>query len=180
MKKDNKSSIVSLLLVLAVIAVGLFWFKPNWDEQSALKVTEQVRLEEKAGVEATLKGLQEAQANLSASSEITQQTVLASIPERMEQDHLIDQISKVAKDNDVNLSSISFNIPINSTEAIKKAGINLSMTGGEDDLMRLLKGLESNPRKLLIKSITVQFGQTEGIKRVNFNISMDAYFQTGI
>lgn len=180
MKKDNKSSIASLLLVLAVIAVGLFWFKPNWDEQSALKVTEKARETDKAAVETTLKGLQEAQANLAGASEITQQTVLASIPEKLEQDRLIDQISKIAKDNDVNLSSISFSIPLNSVELIKKATINLSMTGGEDDLLRLLKGLENNPRKLVVKSVTVQFGQTEGIKRVNFNVSLDAYFQTGI
>lgn len=180
MKKDNKSPIVSLVLVLAVIAVGLFWFKPNWDEQSALKVTEQARANEKAGIEATLKGLQDAQANLAGASEITQQTVLASIPEKLEQNNLIDQISKIAKDNNVNLSSISFSIPVNSVEVIKKTTINLSMTGGEDDLLRLLRGLENNPRKLVVKSVTVQFGQTEGIARVNFNISMDAYYQTGI
>ncbi len=180
MKKDKKSPLISLLLVLAVLAVGVFWLKPNWDAESALKVTEQARQDEKSGIETTLKTLSDARAKLSGASEITQQTVLASIPEKLEQNVLIDQISAIAKDNDVNLSSISFSIPVNSQEAIKKATINLSMTGGEEELMRLLKGLENNPRKLVVKSVTVQFGQTEGVSRVNFNISMDTYYQTGI
>lgn len=180
MNKKNNSAVISLLLLLALVAVGIFWFRPNFDEVNALKVTEQARQNDIDQLNQTLNTLKATQANLAAGTEIDQQAVLAAIPERFQQDQLIIDINDISQKNGVNIGSISFSAPMNSQEAVKKATINISMTGDQDALMRLLKGLENNARKMVVKSITVQYGQTEGVSRINFNVSLETYFQKGI
>ncbi|MCC6643539.1 type 4a pilus biogenesis protein PilO [Candidatus Peregrinibacteria bacterium] len=177
---NQKSNVFSLLLLLLIVAIGLFWFKPNWDEVSALQVTETAKATQKDALAKQIQELKDAQANLAGTSEINQATVLTAIPENYGQDQLINQIVDIAKKNDVNLSSISFSVQTNSQDAIKKSTISLSMTGSEADLLRLLRGLESNPRKLVVRNVTVQLGRTENLERANFNISMDAFYQKGI
>lgn len=180
MKDKKKSSLISLLLLLALVAAGLLWLKPNLDQTAALKLTEDERWQTREQLRADLQNLQFAQASLSAASEIEQSTVLAAIPESYEQDNLINLITEIARKNDVNIGSISFSIPFGSNEPVKKGGVSISMTGTEADLLRLLKGLENSVRKLVVKSITVQLGQTGGIDRANFSIAIDTYFQKGI
>jgi Tfp pilus assembly protein PilO len=180
MNKNKNSSIVTLVLLVVLIAVGIFWFKPNWDDTTALKLTETAREDAKVLATTELEGLKEAQTNLAGAGEIERATILTSIPEKYEQDKLINIITEIARKNDVNIGSISFSAPLSSQETVKTATISLSMTGGESDLLRLLKGIENSPRKMIVKNITVQFGQTEGYERVNFSISMETFFQTGI
>lgn len=179
-KKKSSSPVVSLFLLLALIGVGVFWFKPNLDQVNALRVTEQARQNDLDQADQTLATLKQAQANLADSSEIAQETVLTAIPENFQQDQLITEINNIAKNNDVNIGSISFSVPINSEDPVKKATINISMTGDQNALLRLLKGLENNSRKMVIKNVTVQYGQTEGLTRINFNIALETYFQKSI
>jgi Tfp pilus assembly protein PilO len=180
MNSKNTSSIVSLILLVALVAAGMFWFRPNWDDVNALKVTEKARAAEKKTVEDQLAVLQQAQADLTGAGEVEQQTVLTAIPEKFSQDKLITLITEIARKNDVNIGSISFSIPVGSKEVLKKATVNLSMTGNSADLIRLLKGLENSSRKLVVKNITVQYGETEGMERVNFSITLETYFQGGL
>lgn len=180
MNKNSNSSVISLVLLLALVGVGIFWFKPNWDDVSALKLTERARQSDFDQSNKDLDALKLSQANLAAGSEIDQQTVLTAIPERFQQDKLITEINDIAKKNNVNIGSISFSVPLNSQEVIKKSTISISLTGDQDALMRMLKGLEYNARKMVVKSITVQYGQTEGYARINFNISLETYFQNSI
>ncbi len=182
MKSNKTSSLISLILLVALVGVGMFWFKPTWDVTNALKVTERARAEEKKLAEDQLKSLQDAQANLAGAGEVQQQTVLAAIPERFEQDKLIILLADIARKNDVNIGSISFSAATSAGVAgeVKKGTISLSLTGNKSDLLRLLKGLENSARKLVVKNITVQFGETEGLERVNFSISMETYFQKGL
>jgi len=180
METNNKSSVISLLLLLLLVVVGVFWLKPNWDEVSALNTTLEARQNEKATLDSDLQNLQAAQQTLNQGTEVSQQMVLDAIPEKFQQDQLIIQITDIAKKYSINMSSISFSIPLNSTDPIKKATINVSMTGSEGDLLLFLKGLENNLRKLVVKNITVQFGSSGDPNQVNFNISMETYFQGGL
>jgi Tfp pilus assembly protein PilO len=179
-QNNNKSSVLSLVLILVLILSGIFWMKPNWDEVSALNVTLQNRETEKKGLEDDLQKLQTAQTSIDQGSEINKEIVLAAIPEKFQQDQLITQITGIAKKYDVNMSSISFSIPVNSAEQLKTATISVSMTGSEGDLLRFLKGLESNARKLVVKNVTVQFGSSGDLQRVNFNITLETFYQGGL
>jgi len=176
-KQNNTSTVVSLVLVLAILMGGFFWLKPNWDEVSALNLTLQARETTKQSTEVELQKLKDAQTTLDQGSEITKETVLTAIPDKFSQDQLITQITDLTKKFDINMSSISFSIPINSNEVIKKATMNVSMTSSEGDFLSFLNALENNARKLVVKNITVQFGSSGDLNRVNFNVSMEAFFQ---
>lgn len=180
--KTKNSSLMSLLLLLVLLVVGLFWFKPNFDDVSALRANEQAKEEGKKAAEATLQSLKDAQANLEQAGEINRETVLVAIPEKYEQDKLINIINNVATENRVNIGSISFTVPFsgNSQEGVRKSTISVSLTGDENDLLKFLRGIENNSRKMIVKGITVQYGQTAGLERINFSISMETYFQSGI
>lgn len=180
MNNKNQSSIISLVLLLIIVVIGLLWFKPNWDKVRALQVTEKARQETLNTTQKTLDDLKLAQEEIAGSSEIDQEMVLTSIPENFNQDLLINDLNSIAKDTNVNIGSVSFSAPTTSSETIKRATINMSLTGGNDELIRFLKGIENNSRKITVKSITVQYGQIEEITRINFNLSMETYFQNAL
>jgi len=58
------------------------------------------------------------------------------------------------------------------------ATISLNLTGTQGALMGFLKGIEANPRKIVVKSITVQKATAvSGVQLTNFNLSMETYYQ---
>ncbi|MGL5831204.1 MAG: type 4a pilus biogenesis protein PilO [Candidatus Altimarinota bacterium] len=178
--KSNKNSIISLVLMLALLAVGLFWAKPTWDEAAGIRTALESRQTELDALQTQLNELQSSQTNLEGGSEVANNSLLTAIPENFEQDKLIEQIVGIVSRYQLNLNSISFSIPLGSTDNVKRAGVNVSLTGEKRDLLAFLKGIESNPRKLYVKSVTVQVGQSEETDLVNFSISMDTFFQAGI
>jgi len=179
--KNNKSSILNLLVVLLLIGAGLLFTKPAYDEYANLNLGLQEKQNQKSSLDNELAQLRDLKSKLDAGTEVGAAKVLAAIPERLAQDQLINQITSIAQKNDVVLNSISFSIPNSAAnDNIKKATITASLTGGYGDLISFLKGIEGNERKLIVKNITVQFGQTEGVARANFNVSMETYYQTRI
>ena len=62
---------------------------------------------------------------------------------------------------------------------VGKISVNVNMSGDEGDLLTFLRKIESDSRKILVKSISVQNveGEDTKIKRVNFNLNMETYFQ---
>ncbi len=178
----NKSSslpIVALLLFLAAFAGGMFYVKPTWDEVSNLQAAGEEKITERNELNSQLVELQILQQELQGASEVTRQKTLVSIPERLEQDKLINDLSKIASDNDMVMNGINFGVPTSAFEGeVSRVSINTNVTGSQSSLLSYLKAVEGNTRKLIVKSITVQVGETDiGISRVNFNVNMEAYFQ---
>lgn len=177
---SNKSSLISLLLLVFILVVGLVFLKPTWDDVTQLNLGKEEKQTKKTSLQTELQNLRNLEANFQSGTEVGKSKVLSAIPERLEQDKLITQITNIAKKNDVVLNSISFSIPATSTQAIKKATVSANLAGGYSDLISFLRSIEGNERKLIVKAVTVQFGQTEGIARANFNVSMEAYYQDRI
>lgn len=178
--KSNKNSIISFVLILALLGIGLLWAKPTWDEAAGIRTALQARQTEMDSLQTQLNDLQSSQTDLENGSEVGNARLLTAIPENLEQDKLIEQIVGIVNKYQLNMNSISFNIPVGSSDNVKTAGVNVSLTGVKRDLLSFLKGIESNARKLHVKSVTVQVGQNEDTDLVNFSISMDTYFQKGI
>ncbi len=178
----NKSSglpIVALLLFLAAFAGGMFYVKPTWDQVSNMQAAGEEKVTERNELNSQLVELQTLQQELQGASEVTRQTTLTSIPERLEQDKLIDDLSRIASENDMLMNGINFGIPTTAFAGeVSRVSINTNVTGNQSSLLSYLKAVEGNTRKLVVKSITVQVGETDiGISRVNFNVNMEAYFQ---
>lgn len=118
------------------------------------------------------------QQKVAESSEVSQETSLSAIPEKLDQDALLVTLQNIASANDIILNGVNFSISSTAVPGkMTKATINLNLTGDQDRLVNFLRGIETNNRKMLVKTIAVQFGRTaEGIKRANFNVSIDVYY----
>ncbi len=176
---SRKYSVIALLLFVCALAGFIFYLKPTWDETDSLAKGRDDKLAQKQELQTKLTDLQLIQQQLNEASEVSRQTSLSAIPEKYEEDNLILDITGIARKNDIVLNSISFSAPTNSQEGdLAKVSINASLTGTEGDLIKFLKGVETNSRKLLVKTISVQLASKEaGINLASFNVSMEAYFQ---
>jgi Tfp pilus assembly protein PilO len=181
-QSTNKYSLVALILFLIALAGAIFFVKPLWDDISSLSLGRDDLFSQRSDLYTKVSDLQKIQQTLSTGSEVARETTLASIPEKLEQDKLILDLQRIASENDVILNGVSFSVPTTAVKAqISKVSINANMTANESSLIDFLRAVESNTRKILVKTITVQIGKTEeGIKRINFNVSMEAYFQGSI
>lgn len=171
----------TLLIFIIILAGGLYFVKPLWQEVDSVK-TEIFNLQQQK--EELLKqnlDLQDLQKSLESSSEISKQTTLDAIPERFEQNKLLDDLTNLAQKANVTLNGVSFSLAGNSQDKIKKATVSVNVTSSDNALIEFLRAVENNTRKLVVKSITVQTGKTDaGAMRVNFNLNMETYYQSGI
>ena len=137
------------------------------------------KIDERSQLNSKLVELQTLQQELQSSSEVSRQTTLVSIPEKYEQEKLIKDLAKIAVENDIIMNGISFGAPVLSQGGqVVKTTINSNLVGSQSALLGFLRDVESNSRKILVNSITVQIGETEaGFSLVNFNVNMEAYYQ---
>ncbi len=176
----RKNALINLVLTVILLAVLFGWTMPVQGEISSEREDLNARIAEKTDLQERLNELKGAEGDLSGATEIQRSRVLDTIPLRMEQDELIKQLYEIADDHQVTINSVSFGIPINSQDGIKTSTVNLSLSAEKQDLLTFLADIETNTRKLVVNSITVQYGEVEGIERINFNLSMETYFQEGI
>lgn len=180
--RKNRYPLVALLFFLITLLAAIFYVKPLWDEVSSLSLGRDDKLNQKQTLSDQLTNLQQLQQNLTGSSEITKETTLASIPEKLEQDKLIVDLTDIALKNDIILNGVNFSISTTEIPGqVSKVGVNANLSGSESSLVSFLRGVEANRRKIIVKSITVQSGErATGVARVNFNLSMEAYYQGSI
>jgi Tfp pilus assembly protein PilO len=171
-----------LLLIFIIIFVGiLFYVKPAWDDVNSLTSERDQKQTEKEALTTQLKNLQDLQKSLQSSSEVSQQTSLSAIPEHFEQNSLIRDIQAIAEKSDAELNSWNFNVASGNLDKIKRATVTLNLTSSEGALLNFLNGIETNGRKLLVKSVSVQSGNSEeSTPRVNFTVNMETYYQEGL
>lgn len=137
--------------------------------------------EERRTTSMKLTELQTLQHELNLGSEVSKETTLLAIPEKLDQDELIRELTALALKNDMILNSMNFSIPVSgSVTEITRAQVNLNVTGSQSNLISFLRSLESTSRKLLVKNITVQLGEQALGSRVNFNLSTEVYYQGSI
>ena len=179
-RKSSSLSIVALLLFIAAFAGAFFHLSPTWSEVSNLQKGRDEKVIERDERQAKLDELESLQQELSLTSEVSRETTLSAIPVSFGQDDLIRDLSALARKNDMVLNGLNFSVPSSASPGeVVKATINTNVTGSKSDLIGFLRGVETNGRKLLVKNITVQVGETEVGTRINFNLSMETYFQGG-
>ncbi len=179
----NKSglSVISLILFILAFAGAWFYVKPEWETVSAMQQTRDSLREERDSTNAQLVQLQQLQQELSTASEVSQETSLAAIPETFNQDELLRELSALALSEDMVLNSLNFSIPeVSGGAEIASAQLNLNVTGSQSNLIDFLRAIETSSRKMLVRSITVQLGESVLGGRVNFNLSVETYFQGAI
>ena len=175
---SKQYSMIALGLFLLSFVGAVFYVKPNWDDLQSLKAGRDEYNQQKADLNTRLASLQQIAADLQNASEVTKETTLSQIPENFDQDKLILDLNNIAKTNDVVLNNVSFSIPTTAKKGeVNKVGISASLAGSQSELISFLKSVEGNTRKITVKSIAVQVGKSQDINVVNFNLSMETYFQ---
>ena len=176
-QSSSRKSFVSLLIFIVVLLAAVFYVKPLWDDVSSLSLGRDDKMQQKDTLSTQLQNLQAIQQSMNQASEVSQQTTLNAIPQRLEQDKLMTDLTAIAKTNDIVMNSVNFSMNAASSDRVKKATVNANLTGDLGGLLGFLKGLEANPRKMSVKTVSIQTGATEtGIPRVNFNVSMETYY----
>lgn len=181
-QNGSRLSVVALILFIIAFLAAAFYIKPQWDEVSALQVESEQLREDRANISQKLTELQTLQQELNQSSEVSRETTLAAIPQTLDQDELIRELTALALENDMILNSMNFSIPQSESNGaeITRAQVNLNVTGSQSELISFLRALETSSRKILVKNITVQLGEQALGARVNFSVSAEVYYQGSI
>lgn len=188
MEKTNQQQsggsyyLLSFLILLAVVAGFWFYVRPLWDEVASLEMGRDEMLAERDDMQARLDALKQVEQQVEEGSEVAREMSLTAIPERFEEENLIMDIAELSRENDVTMGGISFGIPGDSASgSIVTATINLNLTGEPGKLLGFLKGVEANPRKMVVKSIAVQNASDEsGLELANYNLNIETYYQGSI
>ncbi len=178
--KHSKPSLIPVLLLLLLLAGGVFYLKPLYDEVSRLQTGIITKRAEKSELEKKIADLKALQQNIEQGSEVVTQTSAAAIPEKMDQDKLLADLSALSLKNDVIMNSVNFSQPVEAkNSSLQRVSVNANFSGTQGSLINLLKGIEGNSRKLVVKSISVQSGSAQLLNaRVYFTVSMVTYFSS--
>jgi Tfp pilus assembly protein PilO len=171
--------LVGVMLILASLAVYVFVASPVSSSFSAMNDQISAKVQETAKIKDQLKQFDEISKQLDLSTEVQQMEVLKSVPLTMQQDQVIRDVITIAKNNDIDLHSISFGQGTSGKEGISTLKVNASFEGYYSDLLSFLEGIEQNGRALHVSSISVQMSASDVSKtqRATFSLSMDSFYQ---
>lgn len=174
----RSSSVISLILLIASILVGVFFWQPMRDrvaEQSALLASQQQEL---TALEKQVADLVSLEADLPVS-EVERERILDTVPTQLAQDDLVEDLSSVADKVGISLNSMTFSLhPASKSDEADVVSIMANFNGNYDDLVTLLKALENNKRLFKVTSIGVQLGEvTEQGQQMIFTVALEAYYQ---
>lgn len=177
--KSQSSNIIGLVLVIASVVGYLFFVAPVRAEIGTLESEKQVSVAKKQNLENRLKNYQALKAELDQSSEVKSNQGLNAIPQKFDQDLLINSLIDKAEKNKMTIGALSFGRGAETELGVRAASVTASVEGDYQRLIGFLKDLESElERKLVIKNISVQLGDSLGpLQQVNFTLSMEVYFQ---
>lgn len=175
-KKSSPQLITAGLLMIAVL-VAVFIWKPMKDEVGSLSadlITKQTELSTLQAELASLTGL-EAKIPI---AEVEREKLLTLVPEGLNEDALVTQLSSIAQTVGVALTSMSFSLQNAQTDGADTVAISVNFTGYYSSLIPLLQALETSPRLFKVSSVGVQLGDvTEAGYLMTFNVSLEAYYQ---
>lgn len=175
-KKSSPRLITAGLLVIAILVAVLIW-KPMRDEVTTLSadlIAQQTELSTLQAELASLTGLE----SKIPTAEVERERILTLVPEGLNEDALVKQLSSIAKTVGVSLTSMSFSLQNAQTDGADTVTISANFVGYYNSLISLLQALETSPRLFKVSSVGVQLGEvTEAGYLMTFNVSLEAYYQ---
>ncbi len=180
MNNTKTQSVMGLLLIVVSILLFVFLIRPYAVQVEEKTVKVEKRENDVMVKQNRLTSLNQENAELELVSDVSISLVEKAIPNTMNQDEVIQNITDIAEENSVELNSISFGKGAVSEDGISILRVNSSFEGGFGDLIRFLEGIESADREFLVNSISVQLSSLEvgGVRRANFSLSMETFYQS--
>lgn len=177
MAARSSSHFVGTGFVLIALMVGVFFLQPLRDEVKILGETLSANQVEYDALQAEIASFVQRESAL-PQAESEREKLLASVPEGLNQDRIIENLDRIAGTVGISLNSISFSLQNSEADEANTVMISCNFTGQYDDLETLLKALEGNERLFKMESIGVQLGEVneEGYT-MTFSLSLEAYYQ---
>jgi len=178
-KTSNKGPVLGILFIVAALAGYVFYTSNLAEEVSADKISLQEKNVELVSLQENVDALKNAEENLELDTEVKRLDVLKSIPTQLDQDEVIRDVIEISEENQIELKSISFGKGTSGREGIGTLRVNASFEGDYNDLINFLEGIEKNARVFDVDNISVQINELDiaSLKRVNFSLSMQAFYQ---
>ena len=167
---NKRKLVVTLIVLLAITVVYVFAFAPLRKSNSELDLSV-------VSLKAEIAKRQE-QTNPEQATgevgEIDQRILEISIPNKFDQDALIEQLADMASTNNMKLENISFGQNTTGSQFIDSVQIALNVTGGFYDFLEFLYDLEAQERFYNLHNFTLTIGDELPVQ-VNFSVSMEVY-----
>lgn len=112
-------------------------------------------------------------------SEVDKKDLSQAIPEKLEQDVIINTLNITAKTADVSFNAITFSPQTN--EGIQSVLISTGISGTAPNVIRFMQMLETSARKFAIKNVSLARSDSNtdnaALNIVNLNVSLQAFYR---
>jgi len=178
-KTMDVQALVGVVLILLSVLVYTFVTRSVSDKVALAQAEVATKTIVVDGLKQQIAEFKKAEEEFNVSSTVNKEKSLLAVPTKMYQDQIIKDIVGIAAGYDITLRSLSFGKGFSSKEAVSSLQINAGFEGNYNDLVNFLKGIEQNPRKIRINSISVQVGVMDLslAKRASFTLAMEAFYQ---
>lgn len=190
MSYRKSSGVVPALLFVIVILVAVFYIEPLREAVASLKEEKEKKGTELETLNQQLKELKQFQAELPADSA----TITRKVPVDLKEDELILLVEKIAGNNNIAFSSLSFSPGSREPGKVTPVVISTSFEGNYKNLIAFLQELErSKDRKFFVRGVSVSLNssKSEGEQPLpggegkyfdqpllaTFTLQLEAYYQ---
>ncbi len=176
---SHKAPLIGVLMILVAVAGYVFFTKPLADNVDILKTDLTTKSTLLTDLKTRLDSLIQAEKELELTTEVQRIESLKAVPAGMNQDEVITDLIQIAKENNIELHSISFSKGSTNQEDVGSLRVSASFEGNYLDLTDFLEGLEENARIFKVDSISVQVSKVQitDIERASFSLTIDTFFQ---
>lgn len=171
MKKDT---VLSSLFLIAALLLTVLYIKPLIDQDSELDPVVQDTSNMLTEAESAFNHAREVKDNFDRMTEADKEKATKRVPNTVEQQSIIDELSALAQKNNLILSSITFS-KVAGTDTYKKISIaaNFSSLSEKDQSVNFLEGLETTDRLFSVKNISLLLGKG----RSDYSVTLEAYYR---
>lgn len=178
MNRFRTQYLIAFLLIVLVVVGAVYGIQPLKSRDEALKTQKTDLSLRNEQLKAEVVTLEAAKKELEGLTEVRKAELFGAIPLKLAQDQLLTDLNRLGKDHNMSLQNVSFGLG-EAVSGLKKVTMNANFIGIYADLVEFLKALEENPRKMVVRSISVQVSKGEkSPASVNFSLQVEAFYQS--
>lgn len=165
---DNAKArrIIYLVVLVLLVAAGAFKVKPNLDNEKKLQA-DTVSIEQQTQAKKTeLANLRSTQEEKGTQAQNLSRVILKAMPQSVENEVEVSRLASLASYTGVRITDTTFAPPAEA-EGSRKMGIQLSVSGNYEGLLRFLGGL--NNMTTLSGNTLVSVGPIWSVDQINFS-----------
>lgn len=178
-KTMDVQALVGVVLILVSVLVYTFVTRSVSDAVTLTQTEVATKTTTVNTLQSQIDEFKKAEEEFNLSSTVNKEKSLLAVPTKMYQDQIIKDVVGIAASYDITLRSLSFGKGFSNKQSVSSLQINAGFEGNYNDLVTFLKGIEQNPRKIRVNSISVQVGVMDLslAKRASFTLAMEAFYQ---